>query len=117
MKFKLDENLPIEVKHLLQQRGHDAHTVHDESLCGAADSPLYQACVREQRILMTLDLDFADIRTFPPADSPGIVVLRLPRTDKASVQGVIPSILKLVDTEPIRQRLWIAGEKRVRIRG
>lgn len=33
-------------------------------------------CVKEGRILLTLDLDFADIRVYPPQALPGLVVLR-----------------------------------------
>lgn len=37
MKFKIDENLPIEVAELLQQAGYDAMTVLDQHLGGKAD--------------------------------------------------------------------------------
>jgi uncharacterized protein DUF5615 len=35
MKFKIDENLPIEAAALLREAGHDALTVHDQNLRGA----------------------------------------------------------------------------------
>ena len=34
MKFKIDENLPVEAAELLRDAGHDAHTVGEESLTG-----------------------------------------------------------------------------------
>lgn len=37
MKFKIDENLPVEVAELLQKAGHDAMTVYDQNLAGAAE--------------------------------------------------------------------------------
>ena len=37
MKFKLDENLPVELVEDLRGLGHDAHTVTDEGLRGASD--------------------------------------------------------------------------------
>ena len=37
MKFKTDENLPIEVADVLRQAGHDALTVHDQRLTGHPD--------------------------------------------------------------------------------
>ena len=83
MKFKLDENLPAELNPLLRQRGHEAHSVRDEHLEGSPDEAIAQTCHSEQRILITLDLDFADIRLYPPEESPGIIVLRLSRQDKA----------------------------------
>ena len=37
MRFKLDENLPVEFASLLRRSGHDAVTVLDQGLGGARD--------------------------------------------------------------------------------
>ena len=37
MRFKVDENLPVEVAELLSSAGHDALTVFDQSLGGEHD--------------------------------------------------------------------------------
>ena len=117
MKFKFDENLPADLGALLRAAGHDAHSVLDENLRGAADPSLSQVCQAEQRILITLDLDFAHIQRYPPQAYPGIIVLRLARQDRATVLAIIPRILTLLQTEPIAQRLWIVDDNRTRIRG
>jgi predicted nuclease of predicted toxin-antitoxin system len=116
MKFKLDENLPIEATALLRDNGHDVHSVHDEQLSGAVDPSIALVCQQEQRILITIDLDFADIRHYPPSLYPGIIVLRLARQDRDSVIAIIPRILDLLRKETIAQRLWIMDESRTRIR-
>ena len=67
MRFKVDENLHDDVANLLAGDGHDAHTVHAEGLRGCDDATLAQHCVNDDRALVTLDMDFADIRAFPPA--------------------------------------------------
>ena len=117
MRSKIDESLPIEVGALLRKEGHDAHSVKDEGLCGAPDNAVAKICKDERRILVTLDLDFAHIRNFPPQDYEGIIVLRLNRQDRDSVLTIIPRILALLKIEPVTQKLWIADEKRTRIRG
>lgn len=117
MKSKLDENLPVEASILLRDIGHDAHSVQDEHLGGSADSEIAEVSRNEQRILITLDLDFADIRNYPPLRYPGMIVLRLSRQDRESVIAIIPRILELLQTEPIAGRLWIMDERRTRIRG
>lgn len=66
LRFKLDEHLPREAVRLLSSAGHDAHTVEQEGLAGSPDVNLIAACTREGRILVTLDLDFTDIRPVPP---------------------------------------------------
>ena len=117
MKFKIDENLPAEIGGVARAHGHEAHSVLEERLGGSPDDAVARVCREEDRVLITLDLDFADIRSYPPELSPGIIVLRLARLDRESVLALMPRILTLLETEPIRQRLWIVDEKRTRIRG
>jgi predicted nuclease of predicted toxin-antitoxin system len=50
MKFKIDENLPLEAAALLREAGHDALTVHDQNLRGALDPKLRAVCIAEGRI-------------------------------------------------------------------
>jgi predicted nuclease of predicted toxin-antitoxin system len=40
MRFKIDENLPIEIAEILINSGHDAKTVNAERLQGAKDPVL-----------------------------------------------------------------------------
>jgi hypothetical protein len=70
VKFKLDENLPERVRDALTAQGLDAHIVPQEGLSGARDDAVLQACIAEGRILVTLDLDFADICAYPPGSHP-----------------------------------------------
>ena len=78
MRFKLDENLPLQLKGLFTESGHDTVTVLDEGMGGATDSDVASLCLMEDRVLVTQDIDFADIRMYPPGEYPGIVVFRLP---------------------------------------
>jgi len=117
MKFKTDENLPMEVAELLRNAGYEALTVWDQSLEGSYDQDIAQICRREERILVTLDLDFSDLRAYPPTSYPGLIVLRLQRQSKEDVLEVIRRILPVFQTEQITNRLWLVDEKRVRIRG
>lgn len=75
MKFKLDENIPVEASILLGESGHDAVTVLDQNMGGKEDEHIIQICTQEQRALITLDLDFADIKAYPPSNFHGIFVL------------------------------------------
>jgi predicted nuclease of predicted toxin-antitoxin system len=116
MQFKIDENLPIEIANLLNDAGHNAKTIHDEDLVGQPDSTIADVCRNETRILVTLDRDFADIRTYPPSDFHGIVVLRSRLLAKPNVLALVQSIIPLLDREPVEGCLWIVSEGGVRIR-
>jgi predicted nuclease of predicted toxin-antitoxin system len=78
MKFKVDENLPVEAAEELRQAGYDAVSVIDQNLSGDTDLTISTVCQHEARALATLDVDFADIRAYPPGQFAGLVVLRLP---------------------------------------
>ena len=117
MRFKTDENLPLEAAQLLRGAGHDAITILDQQMSGDPDENVASACRREDRVLITLDLDFADLRTYPPESHPGVIVLRLRRQDKVHVLSVLGRLLSLFEEEQLAGQLWIVDEERLRIRG
>ena len=92
MQFKIDENLPADAASALTGAGHDAVSIHDQKMTGSTDTQIASVCKHERRILLTLDLDFADIRTFPPADHPGMIVMRLRNQDKPTVLTTKPPV-------------------------
>jgi predicted nuclease of predicted toxin-antitoxin system len=65
MRCKIDEHLPLEIKDLLVQHQHDSVTVAEQGMAGSIDPDVAQVCRKEARALLTLDLDFSDIRTYP----------------------------------------------------
>ena len=115
--FKLDENLPAEATELFQAAGHDALSVLDQALGGHSDESLATVCQQEQRAIVTFDLDFSDIRTYPPEQYCGIVVLRLGCQEKPHVLRVLEQLLSKFDNEPLARKLWIVSETTVRIWG
>ena len=117
MLFKVDENLHSEVAELLCAAGHDAMTVFEQGLRGYADCQIADVCRNEQRAIVTLDLDFSDIREFPPADYAGIIVLRLLDQSRSSIRRALEQVLPLFAAEPLVGYLWIIEDDRVRIRG
>ena len=115
MKFKIDENLPTDIAEILRSAGYDALTVRDEAMTGAVDSQIMRICQQENRILVTIDTDFANIRSYPPRLLPGIMVLRLSRQSKRQAILTIQRTLPYLQREPIEHRLWIVEESRIRI--
>lgn len=51
MKFKTDENLPLEVTNMIKRLGHDCLSVRDQNLGGCSDVELIEICSSENRIL------------------------------------------------------------------
>ena len=116
MRAKLDENVPIEAAELLRAAGWFCDTVHDEGL--AADDPTVgAACQAETRVLFTLDLDFADIRAYPPDQYVGIVVFRPAEPSRRQVLRLVARVLPVLAAEWAEHQLWIVEPGRVRVRG
>ena len=115
--FKLDENLPIEATTLLQEAGFDALSVHDQKLEGSTDHSIAIVCKAEKRSIVTLDLDFADIREYKPDEYFGVVVLRLEHQDSPHVIEVLQRLIPRLNDEELVGKLWIVNERTIRIRG
>lgn len=72
MKIKLDENLPSALVYRLQALGHEVDTVPGEHLTGCNDEEVWLAAQRDERFLITQDLDFSDIRRYKPGTHMGL---------------------------------------------
>jgi predicted nuclease of predicted toxin-antitoxin system len=116
MRFKIDENLHDDVAEALRAHGHDAQTVFDEGLRGHADPEVAAAALREGRALATLDLDFGNIREYPPEHYRGLIVLRLVDQSRGHVLGVVDRVAAALDSAPLDGRLWVVSEGGIRIR-
>jgi predicted nuclease of predicted toxin-antitoxin system len=116
MKIKLDENLPTALAELLQVTGHDAMTVADEALSGSKDPKVLHVAASENRILLTFDLDFADIRQYPIGSHAGIVVFRLHDQRWAILEEPARRVIDSDLLSRLQGGLAIVDESRVRIR-
>ena len=116
MKIKLDENLGDRGRQLLASAGHDVCTVPAQGLTSADDRLLIDACRREGRALVTLDMDFANPLVYPPADHAGIAVLRLPkRISMADLLVGLVTLVRALEVDSLAGRLWIVERGRVRV--
>ena len=116
VRFKLDENLPRDAITLLLNAGHDAHSVLDEGLGGSEDQVLLDVCRNEGRVFVTFDLDFSDLRLYPPLDHKGIWVLRPQTQSVANTLALLENALGALETESTEDRLWIIESGRIRVR-
>lgn len=117
-KFKLDEHFGKRLQAIFLNAGYDTETVRDENLQGTADHNLFKVCNRELRCLVTLDLDFSDIISFPPSESTGGIAILRPRkriTIK-ELEILILQLLEFIRTNPIENQLWIVEKDKIRIR-
>jgi predicted nuclease of predicted toxin-antitoxin system len=118
VKFLLDANMPRAAVAAVLARGHQAEHVRDTGLRDAADEQIAAYALASGAVLISRDLDFADMRNYPPTKYHGLVVLRLPddsgATQVAEVLGRFLSSQTLVEQLP--GHLAIVDVSRVRFR-
>ena len=114
MRFKLDENLPVELALDLRLAGHDTDTVVDEHLAGSPDSTIVAAARSELRILLTLDKGIANPLSHPT--HAGIVLFRPGTTGRAAVSEFIRSRLPELLATDLAGRVTIVSEQKIRVR-
>ncbi|MBX3402804.1 MAG: DUF5615 family PIN-like protein [Phycisphaeraceae bacterium] len=116
--FLIDANMPRDTIAVILASGHDALTLHDVGLRDAPDSDIAEHARQSGLIIITRDYDFADVRTYPPRDYPGIVVLQVPDTGTAPmISALVRELMLRSDViDQLPGRLAIVEFGRVRLR-
>jgi predicted nuclease of predicted toxin-antitoxin system len=116
MKLKLDENLSRHLKSLLAPFGHDVTTAADEGLLSRPDADVANAAKAEGRVLLTLDLDFANVLAYPPGSHPGIVLFRPATLGPLEVNHLIEEFVRKTALNELAGCLTVVDPGRVRVR-
>lgn len=116
MRFKLDENLPVELVEDLCGLGHDADTVAAEGLRGAPDPTVVEAALATGRILFTLDKGIANLRRYPVQQHAGVVLFRPDTSGRRAVIAFVRERLHKVIEMDLSGRLTVVGPSRIRFR-
>lgn len=93
MRFLANENFPAPAVRALQQAGHDVVWIRTAAP-GIADSEVLAWAIREQRILLTFDKDFAELArmaVLPP--SVGVVLFRTPPPRAAEIGPYLTALI------------------------
>jgi predicted nuclease of predicted toxin-antitoxin system len=64
---------------LLRSWGHDVLTAQEVGLSGKPDEEILAYAVRHERVLITIDMDFSNIRHYTPESHRGIIVAKIRR--------------------------------------
>jgi predicted nuclease of predicted toxin-antitoxin system len=116
MKLKLDENLSRHLKPMLTLLEHNVLTAADEGLLSQSDVVVARASMAEGRMLLTLDLEFGDLRKHPPGNHPGIVLFRPRSYGPLSVNRFVEEFIRETDLSELEGCVVLVEPKRVRVR-
>jgi predicted nuclease of predicted toxin-antitoxin system len=116
MRFKLDENLPIELLTDLRAAGHDAETIPAEGLTGSVDPLVMHRVQSESMVLLTMDKGIANTQAYPPKRYAGIVLFRPHSSGRGTVLTFIRRHLPAILQAELSGHLLVISERGMRIR-
>lgn len=94
---------------------YDIHTAVDEGLSGASDDEIFAAAQTEGRLLVTQDLDFADMRRFLPGTHAGVILLRLRSPSRAKLGERMLHVFQHEDLESWSRCFVVVTDAKIRV--
>jgi predicted nuclease of predicted toxin-antitoxin system len=116
MPFLADMGVDIRVVQWLNEQGHEAIHLRDEGLHRLPDGEIFGKAAREERILLTFDLEFGEIAALTQNRRLTIVLFRLHNTCSTHVISRLDAVLKASRSTLERPAVVLVEESRHRIR-
>jgi predicted nuclease of predicted toxin-antitoxin system len=113
---KFDEDLSPMVAEPVRKAGFTVATVVDHGWSGLKDEELWSRVVAEGFFFVTADKGFADIRSRPPGDHPGILLLRPNRESVVDLRAIVEAVLAKHDLNSLSGTIAVATPREIRIR-
>jgi len=73
---------------LLRSWGHDVLTAQEAGLAGKSDEDILAYATMHERVLITIDMDFSNIRRYTPKSHKGIIVAKIRPRNANKVQAL-----------------------------
>src|SRR5437762_11085341 len=119
LRFFVDHCVPMDAVRRLRQEGHHAILLRDVLPKRSPDSQVIAKAQELECILLSLNGDFADIVTYPPAKYKGIISLQLhnhPEILPALLDQLTQYLAAHPNATDFEHRLFLVEVHRIRIR-
>jgi predicted nuclease of predicted toxin-antitoxin system len=116
MRFLADACVAVRVAAWLREQGHDAVHVRELGLQHLADPEVFALAAREQRVVLTFDLDFGEIVALSGRRGSGVVVMRLRDTTTRHVVARLQDVLAAVSDALAAGAIVVVEKSRHRVR-
>ncbi len=93
MRFLANMGISTRTVAWLRQQGHDALHLHDEGLQRAADEDIVKKARAEERIVLTMDLDFGYLLAISGEQLPSVILFRLENESAEMVNQRLAEVL------------------------
>jgi predicted nuclease of predicted toxin-antitoxin system len=116
MRFLADMGVSQQVVEWLRTKGHDAVHLRDEGLQRLPNGEIFQKASREQRIVLTFDLDFGEILAASGGQIVSVILFRLRNTRTDFVIQRLDDVLNQSSADLSRGAIIIVEDGRHRVR-
>jgi predicted nuclease of predicted toxin-antitoxin system len=101
---------------LLRSWGHNVLTAQEVGLSGKTDEEILAYAVMHERVLITIDMDFSNIRHYAPELHKGIIIAKIRPHNADAVHRVLEYLLNNIDLDRLSTSLVIVEQSKYRIR-
>lgn len=116
MRFLADMGVSQQVVEWLRLNRHDAVHLRDEGLQRLPNGEIFEKAVREQRVVLTFDLDFGEIVAASGGQVVSVILFRLRNTRTAFVIQRLEDVLNHSSAELVQGAIVIVEDARYRVR-
>jgi len=116
MRIFCDQNILTETVTFLRSLGHDVTSTRECGLSCAGDAEVLDEAVRQDRVLLTYNADFSDIRSFPVGTHSGIMRLRVLEQTAECLHPILERALQQLEKRDVSGKLVTLSRSSVRIR-
>src|SRR5690606_36383256 len=96
--------------------GYTVSMVQDHVRADSPDLRVLELARSLDAVLLTVDLDFANILDYPPQDTGGLIVMRYRTEDEATLEVTLRQLLNDLYRDGLRGVLVIVSPERYRVR-
>ena len=116
MRILCDQNIMAETVEYIRSLEHDVVSTRETGLASATDEEILRVAVNQDRILLTYNADFSDIRIFPVGTHTGIIRLRLQEQTAEDLHPVLSNLFRQLAGKDIAGKLITVTKTTIRIR-
>lgn len=115
MRALLDMPVSPSLLGVLDAHGHEGVHAADIGKERAADSELLEIARREERVVITADLDFPRLLVLSMASGPGVILFRGGTYSDVEMCGLLERVLEKVSPDVLERSICVVDQTRIRV--
>ncbi len=116
MRFLTDMCVDVRIVRWLQEQEHDATHLRDEGLHRMPNGEIFKKAINEDRVVITFDLDFAEIAALTEGKKASVILFRLRNTRAPHVIERLSTVLEASSEALKKGAVVVVEESRHRVR-